>query len=255
VTFAQPMSLVNYAGTRFDLRVDRTIRLLDRNALAFPIATDVSVVAYESDNRVTNTGKASWTKNGGLVSIWILSMMRPSPRTTVVVPYQAGSVAERGPVVNVAYFGAPPPERLKVGESAIFFRGDGKARGKIGIPRPRAKDVAGSYDPDSRVLTLMQFTLPAKSDGYVNSMWALQKNPYGGDVMNSYNDGPLGPGQPPLGPFYEIESSSPAAALAPGASIQHVHRTIHLQGPDPALDAVAKAVLGVSLAQIVNALP
>jgi hypothetical protein len=68
--------------------------------------------------------------------------------------------------------------------------------------------------------------------------------------VNSYNDGPLTPGGAPLGPFYEIESSSPAAALAPNASLRHVHRTFHLEGPENELDAVARAALGVSLAEI-----
>lgn len=255
VTFAQPMSVTNYAGTTFTLNVDRTIRLLDRDAVAAALGvapgSDLNIVAYESDNRVTNTGTNAWRKESGLVSIWILGMMRPAPRTTVVVPYVPGPVRTLGPVVNDAYFGAPPADRLRVGDAAIFFRADGRQRGKIGIPRPRARNVAGSYDPDSHVLTLTQFTVPTSApDGYVNSMLALQKNPYGGDVMNSYNDGPLGEGQPPLGPFYEIESSSPAAALGPGQSMAHVHRTVHLQGPEAQLDVVAKAVLGVTLAEI-----
>ena len=84
---------------------------------------------------------------------------------------------------------------------------------------------------------------------------ACRIDPYRGDVINSYNDGPLGPGQPPLGPFYEIESSSPAAALAPGSSMRHVHRTVHLQGSGAALDAMSKAVLGVSLDDIATSLP
>jgi hypothetical protein len=57
-----------------------------------------------------------------------------------------------------------------------------------------------------------------------------------------------------MGPFFELESSSPAAALAPGKSLSHVHRTIHLSGPEPALDGVARATLGVSIAEIKNGL-
>lgn len=255
VTFAQPMSVTNYAGTTFTLVVDRTIRLLDRAAVGAALGVTpgdgVSVVAYESDNQITNTGTNTWRKETGLVSIWILGMMRPAPRTTIVVPYISGPVSTLGPVVNDAYFGAPPPDRLRITDQAILFRGDGRQRGKIGVPQARARNVAGSYDPDSHVLTLKQFTVPATAPaGYVNSMWALQANPYGGDVVNSYNDGPLGEGQPPLGPFYEIESSSPAAALAPKQSMQHVHRTMHLQGSEAELEAVTKAVLGVSLADI-----
>jgi hypothetical protein len=258
VAFRQPMTLTNYAGTTFDIEVDRTIRLLDGPAIAHALGRDpagLDVVAYESDNRITNRGRAPWRPETGLVSIWILGMLRPGPQTTVVIPYRPGAEADLGPVVNDAYFGAQPPDRLRVGPAAIFFRGDGTHRGKIGVPRARARDVAGSYDPDRGLLTVVQFTVPDAPHGYVNSMWADQKEPYGGDVINSYNDGPLGPGQPPLGPFYEIESSSPAAALEPGAFLRHLHRTTHLQGPEEGLDAVARSLLGVSLQDIRTSLP
>jgi hypothetical protein len=90
---------------------------------------------------------------------------------------------------------------------------------------------------------------------YVNSLWKIQQHPYAGDVENSYNDGPPSPGTKPLGPFYEMESSSPAAALVPGASMEHTHSTIHLIGSKDNLDAVSRCVLGVSLAEIQSALP
>ena len=85
---------------------------------------------------------------------------------------------------------------------------------------------------------------------YVNSMWQLQDDPYGGDVVNSYNDGPPEPGARPLGPFYEIESSSPALELGPGESGVHVHRTAHFQGDEGVLDPIARAALGVGIAEI-----
>ena len=258
VVFQQPMTLTNYAGAHFTLRADRTVRLLDRHAVVEALGQEpgpaTAVVAYESDNRITNTGSTPWLKTTGLLSIWILGMYRPAPQTTIVIPFVQGPEPERGPVVNDAYFGAIPADRLRVGEGAIFFRGDGKQRGKIGVPRPRARNLAASYDPERRVLTLVQFTLPENASDYVNSMWAQQPRPYAGDVVNSYNDGPLGPGQPPLGPFYEIESSSPAAALAPNATMRHVHRTLHLQGPEAELDTIARATLGISLADIVSGL-
>ncbi|MFQ6127016.1 MAG: DUF6786 family protein, partial [Candidatus Heimdallarchaeota archaeon] len=89
---------------------------------------------------------------------------------------------------------------------------------------------------------------------YVNSMWQLQDQPYKGDVVNSYNDGPAEPGARPLGPFYELETSSPAAQLKPGETIFHIHRTYHLQGPEADLDAVAQATLGVTIAEIKSVL-
>lgn len=112
------------------------------------------------------------------------------------------------------------------------------------------KQLLGSYDADNKVLTIVQFNQPKDVTDYVNSLWKLQDNPYGGDAENSYNDGPPAPGVKPMGPFYEIESSSPAAALAPEQSLTHIHRTFHLSGPEPALNKVARATLGVSLEQI-----
>jgi hypothetical protein len=100
----------------------------------------------------------------------------------------------------------------------------------------------------------VQYDVPAGVTDYVNSLWKLQDNPYGGDAANCYNDGPPTPGAKPMGPFFELESSSPAAALAPGKSLSHVHRTIHLSGPEAELDGVARATLGVSLADIKGAL-
>ncbi|MEA1952362.1 MAG: DUF6786 family protein, partial [Planctomycetota bacterium] len=47
---------------------------------------------------------------------------------------------------------------------------------------------------------------------------------------------------------------SPAAALKPGETMRHVHRTFHFQGPGEQLDALAKAILGVGLQEIEQSL-
>jgi hypothetical protein len=246
VRFRKEIELVNYAGTKFSLEASRVIRMVD------PAASGLEAVAYESENTITNTGEGAWTRDTGLLSVWILGMYNPSPATTVVIPFVAGSEAELGPTVNDAYFGKVPPDRLVLADGVLYFRGDGESRGKIGIPRKRARPVMGSYDARGKVLTLVEYTLPADATDYVNSMWKITDAPYAGDVVNSYNDGPPAPGAKPLGPFYELESSSPAAALAPGASLTHVHRTVHLHGSEADLDAAAKKALGVSIADIVS---
>ena len=113
--------------------------------------------------------------------------------------------------------------------------------------------MAGSYDPDARTLTLVRYTLPRGPAQYVSSTWRLQKDPYAGDVVNSYNDGPVAPGAEPLGPFYELESSSPALALRPHAAYTHVQRTLHFTGERAGLQRLALATLGVSLDAIEGA--
>jgi hypothetical protein len=257
VRLARRMSLVNYSGTPFDIDVDRVVRVLDSTEMLKQVratsGSNVRVVAFESSNTVTNTGRAAWQSRSGLVSVWILGMFNPSPDTTIVIPFVAGPESERGPIVNDKYFGKVPPDRLAIKDAALFFKGDGQFRSKIGLSPQRATPLAGSYDAANRVLTLVQYTKPEGQLSYVNSMWETQREPFKGDVINSYNDGPPEPGKPPLGPFYELETSSPALSLKPGERYTHMHRTVHIIGPETELDRIARAALNVGLADIRNA--
>ena len=251
VSFHKKMTLRNYSGTSFDVDLRRVVRLLPETDAWARVgqtpATGVRVVAFESENRITNAGANPWRKETGLVSVWILGMFEPSPTTTIVVPFRPGSEATLGPKVNDTYFGKVPGDRLNVQESVLYFRGDGLYRAKIGISPARAKSVLGSYDAKDSVLTIVEFKLPEGATNYVNSMWKIQDKPYGGDAVNSYNDGPPEPGQKPLGPFYELETSSPAAALKPGEALVHTHRTMHFVGDRVALDKISRKTFGVGL--------
>jgi hypothetical protein len=213
----------------------------------------VAAVAFESVNTIKNTGGSAWRKDTGLLSIWILGMFNASPSAAIVVPYKPGSAALFGPVVNDSYFGKVPADRLVIKDGVIYFRADANYRSKIGVAPRRAQPLLGSYDAAARTLTIVTYTLPPGATDYVNSMWELQKEPFAGDVVNGYNDGPPAPGAKQLGHFFEIESSSPALALAPGAAATHAHQTIHLQGDEEKLDGVARAAFGVGLAQIKGA--
>jgi len=256
VVLKKEMNLTNYANFEFKIRVDRTIRLLDKNQLellGLPLTDNLDWVAFESDNRITNAGDLPWTKENGLVSIWILGMFNPSPATTVVVPFKPGPESELGPVVHDTYFGKIPPERLKITDKVIYFKGDGQYRSKLGIPPRRALPFFGSYDSIHQVLTIVHYSLPENPADYINSLWEIQENPYDGDVVNAYNDGPTAPGAKSLGSFYELETSSPGAVLNPGESLSHIHTTIHLQGEEKDLEPIAKKILGVSLEEIKRA--
>jgi hypothetical protein len=257
--FRRSFALTNYSGTLFQVAVKRTVQLLRArdgwSKLGLPPAQGVDLVAFESRNEVRNAGTRPWTRDTGLLSIWILGMFNPSPATTIVIPFRPGPEDQLGKPVTSDYFGAVPSDRLVLKDNTIFFSGDGQFRSKIGISPARCKPVLGSYDAAHHVLTIVQFNFTPGESNYVNSKWEIQKHPFAGDVANSYNDGPPAPGAKPLGPFYEMESSSPAAALAPGKSLEHIHRTLHLAGPEPELDKVARATLGVNLQEITTALP
>ncbi len=257
VTFKKHAQITNYWGTTFSMDITRKVEMLDSAAVAKALGfspSGVKVAAYQTVNTLTNTGSDAWKKDTGLLSIWILAMLKHSPTTNVVVPYNAGDESTMGPVVNDTYFGKVPADRLKVTDKAVYFKADGKYRSKIGLNPMRSKGVIGSYDPVSGLLTVAQYTQKKGVTDYVNSMWEIQDKPFGGDVVNSYNDGPPAPGKKPLGPFYEIESSSAAAALAPGGSITHVHRTMHFIGKKADLDKIARKMFGVGCDDIANGL-
>jgi hypothetical protein len=246
--FKKTLTVTNWSGTTFTIAVERAVSLVEA-----PAAAGVRAVAFETVNTITNKGKSAWRRETGLPSVWILAMFAPSADARVIVPFETGPAAKGTPIVNDAYFGKVPAARLAVHEDRGFlvFTCDGKQRGKIGVGPQRAKPMLGSYSAAGKLLTVVQYDKPkATSAPYVNSMWEQQKEPYAGDVVNSYNDGSPGPGKPPLGGFYEIETSSPGAELAPGQSLVHTHRTFHLVGEAAALEPLAKRLLGVALADV-----
>ncbi len=254
ITLAKRVTVDNWTGTRFVVDVEREISVLSGAAVAASLAVKpeglakVRIVAYQTRNRITNAGEAAWKPETGLLSIWILGMFNPAPDMHVLVPFEKEGAGE---IVNDRYFGKVPADRLSVrlDKGFLDFVCDGKHRSKIGLGPARARSVLGSYSRHEKLLTLVKLAAPPRGR-YVNSMWEQQKDPYGGDAINSYNDGPTEPGKPALGGFYEIESSSPAAELAKGASLEHVHATFHFTGEEPALDAIARAVLGIALSDV-----
>jgi hypothetical protein len=258
VKFTKTADIQNYSGTKFKIKIDRQISVLNPamayQALGIPQEPDLNVVAFQTTNSLQNAGTSPWSKNTGILSIWLLGMLNPSPYTTVVVPFKPGTEASLGPIVNDTYFGKVPPDRLKKGDSVLYFSGDGQYRSKIGLSPLRARDVLGSYDSRSHTLTIVKYNKPAATD-YVNSKWEIQDQPFKGDVINSYNDGPPSPGAKPMGPFYELESSSPAVELKINESVVHTQTTFHFRGNEESIDRLARKILGVSVAQIKEAFP
>jgi hypothetical protein len=245
--FSTQATLVNYSGTTFHISIQRGISLLSNNGieqkLNVKIPADVHSVGYETDNQVKNVGKENWQKEKGLLSIWLLGMMTPTEQTKVIIPFKPIQGARS--LITTNYFGNVPPDRLNIKDSVLYFTCDGKYRSKIGLSPLIAKSIAASFDFKRNVLTLILF--PVDSNGmYVNSKWEPQKEPYKGDVVNSYNDGPLADGSQ-LGPFYEIESSSSAKELAIGEIQEYRQVTCHLQGNYETLRELAMKLLGVDL--------
>lgn len=267
--FAKKATIVNYSGTQFDLEIERKISLLDKALTEAKIKTAVPAgikfAAYETENTIKNAGNADWSKDKGLLSIWLLGMFTPSPKTVVIIPFHPSatgnlsaeeirsvmfsSTMPSGKIfITRDYFGSIPPERLQIKDSILYFTCDGKYRSKIGLSPLIAKPIAGSFDFEKNILTVV---IPQvdKNASYVNSKWEIQKEPYKGDVINSYNDGPLADGSQ-MGPFYEIESSSSALQLKKGETGSYKQTTCHFEGDYNSLKQLAQQLLGVNLDEI-----
>ena len=257
VTMHKNMSLQNYAGTNLSLKIDRKVEIIARpqvfSSLHLTPDDSLHVVGYTTHNTLTNTGKDAWTEKTGMPCIWMLDMFKPSPATVIVVPYTNANKESFDKVATTNYFGEISADRLKHTDSVLYFRADGKSRGKLGIHPSKAKPMAGSYDALHKVLTIIMFEVNSSAK-YLNQEWRTDRAPFSGDAVNAYNDGPLADGSQ-MGPFYELESVSPAAFLKAGDSLPHNHSVFHFTGSESALDHVSQKILGVSLNDINKMFP
>ena len=252
IALQKHMQLLNYAGTRFDAKIHRSITILDEKGIASVLGltpeTTLHTVGYTTHNTITNAGDTAWTGTTGAPCIWLLDMFNPSPETVIIVPFDSLPGDDFKNTVTSDYFGAIPADRLKHSDSVLFLKADGNSRGKLGVRSTRSKPAAGSYDYRNHILTITVFDTDHDAK-YLNQEWNTAKPPFLGDAVNAYNDGPLADGSR-MGPFFELESVSPAAFLKPGASLTHSHSVFHFSGDPQALDAIAKKILGTSLANI-----
>jgi hypothetical protein len=255
VSFKKDFILKNYVGTELNIKIERSVKLLKSDEVEQALNCDVDkslkYVAYESENILINNGLTGWNKETGVLSVWMLSMFNPSQVGVVFIPFKKGSDEELGKIVTDDYFGKVPPERLIIKDGVIFFKTDGKFRSKIGISPKRSLPFCGSYDSQKQVLTILWYSLPEGQKEYVNSKWGNQ-DPLNGDVINSYNDGPVDDGSI-MGPFYEIESSSAAASLLPGEKMVHTQRIFHITGDENKLTLITEKLFNLSITEIKQA--
>lgn len=253
VLYAKQGTLQNYAGFNFSVGIRRRIRLLRRSdivrQLGMNLPVGLATVAYQTENTVINSGTAAWKESTGLLSVWLLGMFTPSDKTVIAVPFKPLPAARD--YIHDDYFGKISPAYLQVRDSLVLMKADGRSRGKIGLAPEIALPLAGSVDTESGAITLILFSIDP-AGRYVNSKWEQQQEPYRGDVVNCYNDGPLGDGRQ-MGPFYELESSSSARPLAPGDSLVYRQTTVHLEGDRAALDTLAQRLWHLSINEIASA--
>ena len=250
IAMTKSTSITNYQGTEFKLQLQRTVAILEKEEILknTALTADVSaikMIGYTTINSIQNTGDFPWTPETGAPCLWVLDMFRPSAKTTIVLPLKPNDSKE-GLTTN--YFGEIPEERIAITENYLFLKADGLSRGKVGVSPERGLPMAASYDHLNKLLTITTFNISSELP-YLNQEWNTDADPFKGDAVNAYNDGPLEDGSQ-MGPFYELESVSPGAFLSPGQSMEHFHNVYHFTGNENALDEITRQLLGISIAEI-----
>jgi hypothetical protein len=175
-------------------------------------------------------------------------MFMPTDSTVILVPYEETA---QGKIATTDYFGEIDKDRIAYKDGVLYFKADGKSRGKLGLSPQRAKTIAGSYDLANGILTVTKFNIDS-SKNYLNHEWTTKKDPFIGDAVNAYNDGPLEDGGQ-MGPFYEIESVSPAAFLKPSEKLDHSHNVYHFMGDKEQVSILLTKLFNISVQDIQSA--
>jgi uncharacterized protein DUF6786 len=237
--------LKNHQNYEFWIETERTISILEENEikanLDIIIPKELSYVGFETVTQMKNIGTENWSRETGLISIWILGCLLPTENTIVIIP-------TRGAIDSVTnYFSTLNETRMQIKNKIVYYNVDANYLNKIGILPRNTIPTFGSYSPELNLLTIIQFTFD-DDQLYVNSHNINQEDPYGGDVINIFNDGII-PTAGPFGPFYELESSSSAKELKVGEALTHKSRIYHFEGSEKHLNEIAKDILGIDLSK------
>ncbi len=248
VQLQKEMKLTNFVGTNFRIQVDRTLTLLNKTAIQENLNLDFSdqikFVAFESQNTITNLDDSPHKKETGLVAVWSAGMIEGTDETTVIIPLKENSSE---PIFK--YMGKLDENRLQIKEDVLFFKADGKYRSKIGIPPSMAPSIYGCYAKDKKRLSIVQYQQNT-DELYFNSEVTIQENPYRGEVIPIYNNGPMDFSTPKEASFFELESTSPMRELLPNESIEHFHRVYHFEGEEEELNRISQQLLHTNLEKL-----
>ena len=249
------MSLANAAGTGSTCALDRIVRLVPPaeawKAIGLAEAAGVDVVAYESENRITNTGGARLAQGD-----------RPRLRLDPGhVPAHAGHHGRRA--LQARARGGPGAR----GERRLLRQGPGRPPGRAG---PGCCSSAATASTAARSASLRRARCPswaATTPGpraHPRAVHAARRrhrlrelhvaDPGRSRTRATWSTATT-TARPPGGqaPGSLLRARDLVAGRGPGsrrASLVHRHRTLHFVGDGAALDAVARKVLGVGLAEI-----
>lgn len=244
------MTLTNAAGTEFQIDCLRSVQALNleelERQLDLVVPDDVAYVGFGTHHKLVNRGTDPWTRESGTIALRDIGQFPLSPHAAIIAPLDGE--APGAPARLMYPDSAPPPEDMVIdhARNVALIRADHATSCQLGFGRERSLDRLGSIDFDRRLLTVVLFHKPATPTPYVNGAYrTVQADPFDGHV-SAIGTFPVAGDEG----YYELESASPAALLAPSASITHRHRVMLFQGPLPSLSRVSEKLLGITLEEV-----
>ena len=249
ISMHRSIQLTNFIGTKFKLKIERNLNILDKveieNELSISLKPSIKYVAFESENKLTNDGQIPHLKETGLVSLWSAGMFQGTDDTFVIVPLE-GNISKDS---IYASMGKLTEERYRIEEDVLLFKTDGKYRSKIGVPSKFAPARYGCYSKSMNRLTLIEYTFNSTGK-YSKTGPEFQKEPFIGEAIPVYNNGPMDLRMSKKSSFYELESLSSMEELKPGESINHSHKVYHFSADFKELQSLSKVLLGFDLIKL-----
>ena len=247
------VELSNLAGTTFHLQVRRVVSIVESCPFSLGAGEKVECVGFQSETTVTNVSSDAIRPETGLLSCWTPGLHPGSRGCVIVIPFSKGSNEELGPPIREDYIPyICPHSKLVAGSWCLAdeyaaFKSDGNCRAKVSVARKRAVNRLGSYNVETHELIINQFDLYAELP-YVGAYWRTlsASELLDGEAVSCYIDGPDENGAGGSN-FYELETLSPALALAPGEEFTHRNRVFHLRGDARWIDAIAQRALRANL--------
>lgn len=223
-------TIVDASGGRMRVRIVRDVRALGRadveERLGARLPRSVESAGSESSQVLTRLSAAPLPPRPALPQLWVLGQFPCGPRAVVFAPLRAGARSAVKPFED-RYFGPPGPRRILYtagdgGPPCVLFRADGRLRSKFGVPVRHSSGIAGAFDPQRELLTIVRFDVHPAAP-YGSFLWSPRARELrGGDVFQSYNSGD--------GTCFELESVAPASPEAGSKARAHRHATLFLRG-------------------------
>lgn len=249
ISMHRSIQLKNFIGTEFTLDIERDLSILEKRKieknLSINLSPSVDYVGFESKNTLTNSGKIKHVKETGLVSLWSAGMFQGTDDTYVLIPLDKNIHKDS----LYASMGKLSEDRFRIIDGILLFKVDGRYRSKIGIPSKIAPTRYGCYSKSMARLTIVEFQWDSEGS-YSKTGPEFQKEPFVGEAIPIYNNGPMDLTISEDSSFYELESLSSMKELSPEESIEHVHTVYHFSAEFQELQILSQMLLGFDLTKI-----